>query len=86
MAMIQCAVLMAGLLGPAHVSQGAREGPVIYFRWQPVEKWQVEIRGYLFHRGAPPRLPPGPWKIEVIESHYREDLRAAFEQVKKQKP
>ena len=88
--MMTCAMLMAGLLGAADVSQSAealrqekpREEFVIYFTWQPIEKWQVEIREYQFRRGTVPDVPPSPWKVEVIESQYRPDLRDLFEKVK----
>jgi hypothetical protein len=114
-AMIACTLLMAGVLGTADVSrfvQGLRhdkprEEFVINITWQLIEKWQVEIREYQFHRGAPRQLPPRPWKIErrgyqehrglppiiapaqtwkieLVESEYRDDLRAVFEQLKKQ--
>jgi hypothetical protein len=48
---------------------------VIDFTWQPIEKWQVEIRGYQFRRGTLPELPPRPWKVEVIESQYQPRMR-----------
>jgi hypothetical protein len=114
--MIPCALLMAGLLGTADASRPVealrgekpRKEFVIYFVWQPIEKWQVEIRENQFHRGTSPQLPPRPWKIELrqyraqrglprvvapprpwkielVESQYRDDLRAVFEQWKKQK-
>ena len=112
--MIPCTLLMAHALGTANVSQFAqglppekpREEFVINFTWQLMDKWQVEIRRYEFHRGTPPQLParpwkterreyqehrglpPGiaaaqPWKIELVELAYRDDLRAVFEQLKK---
>jgi|SRR6516225_5680259 len=70
--MIKCALLMAALLGASDVSQRTealrgqkpREEFVIYFTWQPVEKWQVEIREYQFRPRTLPELPPGPWKLE----------------------
>jgi hypothetical protein len=90
--MITCALLMAGLFGAVNASQPAealggekpREEFVIYFTWQPIEKWQVEIREYQFRRGTLPELPPRPWRVEVIESQYRPDLRGLFEKIKNQ--
>ena len=90
--MITCALLMAGLLGAADASQPAealrgekpREEFVISFTWQPIEKWQVEIREYQFRRGTLPELPPRPWNVEVVESQYRPDLQGLFEKIKNQ--
>ena len=73
--MITCILLMAGILGTAELSKLAeglrpespREEFAINFTWQRIEKWQVEIRGYQFHHGTPPQLPPKPWKIERRE-------------------
>jgi hypothetical protein len=91
-AMITCSLLMAGLLATADSSQPAealrgekpREEFVIFFAWQPMEKWQVEIREYQFRRGTLPELPSRHCKVEVIESQYRPDLRGLFEKVKNQ--
>ena len=52
----------------------------------PPGPWKIERREYQEHRGLPPvRAPALPWKIELVESEYRDDLRAVFEQLKKQK-
>jgi hypothetical protein len=83
---------MSGLLGATDASQPAealrgekpREEFVISLTWQPIEKWQVEIREYQFRRGAPPELPPKPWKVALIESQYCPDLRDLFEKIKYQ--
>jgi hypothetical protein len=89
--MITCALLMAGLLGatpsqPAEALRGEkpREQLVISFAWQPIEKWQVEVREYQFRRGTLPELPPRPCHVEVIEPQYRPDLRGLFEKVRNQ--
>jgi hypothetical protein len=90
--MMTCVLLMAGLLGPAGAIWPAEalrgdkppEGFVIFFTWQQVERWQVEIREYRFHQGAPPKLLPMPSEAGVIESQYVPDLRSFFEKVRKQ--
>ena len=52
----------------------------------PPRPWKIEGRKYQEHRGLPPVMAPAqPWKIELVESEYRDDLRAVFEQLKKQK-
>jgi len=76
--MTSYALLVAGLLGttavyPSAVSpaeQEPRKEIVIPFTWQLTEKWRVEIRGYRFRRGLPPKLQTFPWNLEWRE--YRE--------------
>jgi hypothetical protein len=90
--MITTALLMAGMLGAAPTPQRAeasrgdkpREEFVISFTWQPVEKWQVEIRGYQFRRGTLPEIPPRSCQVKIIEAQYCPDLPSFFEKLKKQ--
>jgi hypothetical protein len=90
--MFTSTLLMAGLLAgadslqPVEVPPGEKPSQefVIQFIWQPVEKWQVEIREYQFRRGTLPELPLRPWQVEVIECKYCPDLRGFFEKVKNQ--
>lgn len=86
--MTTCALLMAGLLGTAGTCQPAGAPPgqeprkelVIEFVWPSVEKWQVEIHEYRFHRGT----PKPPICVDMIEARYSPDLRALFEKAKNQ--
>ncbi|MFL5240553.1 MAG: hypothetical protein ACJ8FY_00450 [Gemmataceae bacterium] len=89
--MITCAILMAGLLGATDLQPtGALRGPkareefVITFTWVPIEKWQVEIREYQFHRGLPPGLLAEASKVEIIEVQFHPDLAAVFKKIKNQ--
>jgi hypothetical protein len=63
---------------------------------EPQKGWDVEVRGFTYHRQAKPKdrfiiefqwpqakPQPEPIEVQAIEAIYVEDLRAFFEQLKK---